>query len=176
MDRTGEHPEYKLTVANTTEFTPHRRIRRYLYVALASCLLLIFPAPGAPAEEPEHNACSSRTAEQFVVDRLNFWQVRLSLDHWKISIATSHPSDLRPNTLGNVKWYPDENYALIQVLDASDYKMGCREMLYDMEFTVVHELVHLELASLPRTDTSRRDEEIAVNRIAAALMSLDRRK
>jgi hypothetical protein len=43
-----------------------------------------------------------------------------------------------------------------------------------MEFTMVHELIHLELASLPRTDASRRDEEAAVDRMAGALLRLDR--
>ena len=42
-----------------------------------------------------------------------------------------------------------------------------------MEITVVHELVHLELSSLPRPPSSRH-EELAVNRIADALLKLDR--
>jgi hypothetical protein len=49
-------------------------------------------------------------------------------------------------------------------------------MLDDMEFTVVHELIHLELSSLPRSEASRRDEEYAVNQIADALLALDRKK
>jgi hypothetical protein len=63
---------------------------------------------------------------------------------------------------------------VIRVLDASDYRMPYREMLDDMEFTVVHELIHLELSSLPRSEASRRDEEHAVNQIADALLKLDR--
>ena len=55
------------------------------------------------------------------------------------------------------------------VLDASDYELPISEMLADMEFTVVHELVHLELASLPRSEASRSSEEQPVNRIAEAL-------
>ena len=89
---------------------------------------------------------------------------------------TSQQTNLRPNTLGSVRWYPDENSALIQVLDASEYKVACQEMLEDMEFTVVHELIHLELASLPRSDATRVEEEVAVNRITNALLSLDRRR
>jgi hypothetical protein len=45
-------------------------------------------------------------------------------------------------------------------------------MLDDMEFTVVHEMVHLQLASLPRSEASRRVEEHAVNELAAALLKL----
>ncbi len=44
----------------------------------------------------------------------------------------------------------------------------------DMEFTVVHELVHLRLASLPKSDSSRSTEEAAVNSITEALIALDR--
>jgi Zn-dependent peptidase ImmA (M78 family) len=47
-----------------------------------------------------------------------------------------------------------------------------------MEFTVVHELVHLELSSLTKNFKSRSEEsysgeEQAVNRMADALLKLD---
>jgi hypothetical protein len=44
-----------------------------------------------------------------------------------------------------------------------------------MELTVVHELVHLDLASLPRRQASRSSEEHAVNGIAQAMLGLDHR-
>jgi hypothetical protein len=66
----------------------------------------------------------------------------------------------------------DVKAARISVLSTYDYKLPHKEMLADMEFTVVHELVHLHLASLPRSDASRRVEEHAVNELAAALLKL----
>jgi hypothetical protein len=45
-----------------------------------------------------------------------------------------------------------------------------------MELTVVHELVHLDLASLPRSQASRSSEEHAVNGIAQAMLQLDHAK
>jgi hypothetical protein len=48
-------------------------------------------------------------------------------------------------------------------------------LLAGMEFTVVHELIHLELSSLPRSQASRRAEEHAVNHISKALLDLDGR-
>jgi 1-acyl-sn-glycerol-3-phosphate acyltransferase len=108
--------------------------------------------------------------------RLPLWQQRLNLQDWKISIIMSHPADLKPKTLGNIHWDADKKSAVIRVLDASDYRLPYREMLEDMEFTVVHELIHLELSSLPRSEASRRDEEHAVNTIADALLKLDRKK
>lgn len=65
---------------------------------------------------------------------------------------------------------------MIRVLDAADYQLQCPAMLADMEFTVVHELVHLVLSSLPRSEASRRVEEQAVNQLTDALLKLDRRK
>ena len=63
---------------------------------------------------------------------------------------------------------------MIRVLDASDYQLSCRDAQADMELTLLHELVHLELSSLPRSQASRHEEELAVNRIADALLRLDR--
>jgi hypothetical protein len=110
----------------------------------------------------------------FLNGRLAIWQQRLNLQDWKISIVMSHPSELKPRTLGNIHWDSDKKAAMIRVLHPADYKMPYKAMLDDMEFTVVHELIHLELSSLPRSEASRRDEEYAVNQIAEALLKLDR--
>ncbi len=115
-------------------------------------------------------------ATNYCNERLAIWQQRLSLQDWKITIIMSHPSELKPKTLGNIHWDADKKAAVIRVLDASDYKLSFCDTLDDMEFTVVHELIHLELSSLPRSEASRRDEEHAVNQITDALLKLDRRK
>jgi len=90
----------------------------------------------------------------------------------------SHPSDLRRGTLGNVRWDVDQKKAVIRVLDASEYQKPFVVALKDMEFTVVHELTHLELSSLTRNFKSRSEEsfseeEKAVNRMSDALLQLD---
>ena len=67
---------------------------------------------------------------------------------------------------------------MIRVLDPADYRLPYREMLDDMEFTVVHELIHLEMSSVlshfARSDADRSAEEHAVNHMADALLHLDR--
>lgn len=83
---------------------------------------------------------------------------------------------MKPRTLGAIRWDKGKKTAVIWVLDPADYQLPFREMLDDMELTVVHELVHLELTSLPRSEASRSGEEHAVNGIADALLGLDRRK
>jgi hypothetical protein len=74
----------------------------------------------------------------------------------------------------NVHWDPEKQTAVIRVLDAGDYEIGFPAVLRDVETTVVHELVHLELAYLPRNESSADPEEQAVTRIADALLKLHR--
>jgi hypothetical protein len=143
-------------------------------VFLAFPLANIALAQQTPSEPDARER--GQIAEKFVNERLAVWQPRLNLQEWKITILMAHPSDLKPKTLGNIHWDATKHSAVIRVLDASDYKMGFQDMLDDMEFTVVHELLHLELSSLPKSEASRRDEEHAVNQIAEALLKLDRKR
>jgi hypothetical protein len=137
-------------------------------------LLIALPVLGLASEVLTAPAERSLAAASFTAERLNVWQKRLNLTDWSITIELAKTVDLKPKTLGNIRWDADLKTAVIRVLDPSEYRMPVPDMLKDMEFTVVHELIHLELASLPRSDASRRDEEFAVNRIAAALLELDR--
>jgi hypothetical protein len=116
----------------------------------------------------------SQLAERFVNERLSVWSKRLNLEGWQISVIMTRRDDLKENTLGGVRWDKVKKSAVIKVQDASDYRLPVREMLDDMELTIVHELVHLELSSLPRSEASRSSEEHAVNGIAGALLRLDR--
>jgi hypothetical protein len=132
--------------------------------------------PPADVRSPEAAAQieAARKAEQFVNERLSVWSKRLNLDGWQISVVMTRHDDLKTNTLGGIRWDKTKKSAVIKVQDASDYRLPFGEMLNDMEFTIVHELVHLELASLPRSEASRSNEEHAVNQIAEALLRLDR--
>ncbi|MGH9659093.1 MAG: hypothetical protein ACRD96_11155 [Bryobacteraceae bacterium] len=115
-------------------------------------------------------------ADKYLRERLLDWQRRLKLDDWTISIVTSRRSELRRGTLGNIRWDARNKTAVIRVVDPVEYQMPFQSALKDMEFTIVHELIHLELSSLPRSEASRSDEEHAVNRIADALLGLDRNR
>ncbi|MCI0723814.1 MAG: hypothetical protein L0338_33380 [Acidobacteria bacterium] len=113
-------------------------------------------------------------AETHLREKLALWQRRLKLEDWNISIVMAQPKELRRRTLGNIRWDADKKTAVIRVLDAAAYQMPFLATLRDMEFTVVHELIHLELSSLPRSEASRREEEHAINRLTDALLLLDR--
>lgn len=137
-----------------------------LGISVAGC-----QAPETPYEPNAHER--GPLAERCVREKLVLWQRRLNLQDWTISVVMSHPTDLRQRTLGNIHWNADKKTAVIRVLDASDYHMPFRATMKDMEFTVVHELIHLELASLPRSEASRSDEEHAINHLAGALLPMD---
>ena len=153
-----------------------RALPQFLRPFLSSLCLLGISAAGcqAPQTPPEPDAHErGPLAERYVGEKLAFWQRRLNLQDWNISVVMSHPTDLRHRTLGNIHWNADKKAAVIRVLDASEYQMPFRATVKDMEFTIVHELIHLELASLPRSEASRSDEEYAINHLASALMQLD---
>ncbi len=116
------------------------------------------------------------TAEKFVARALRTWQERLNLNDWNIQVQLVRPSSLEPKTLGNIHWDTSTRKATIDVLSAYDYTLPFPEMLNDMELTVVHELVHLHLSSLPRTEASRGDEEHVVDQISRTLLSLSKRQ
>jgi hypothetical protein len=126
-------------------------------------------APVSSAQERE------AAAERFVNQKLQLWQERLDLKNWKLTVKLLRPSELEPKTMGNIRWDTDKKEAAIGVLSSYDYNLPWKEMLDDMEFTIVHEMVHLHLASLPRSEASRRNEEHAVNELTTALLNLARR-
>jgi hypothetical protein len=135
----------------------------------APAILPIEPAHAAmPAPNEQH-----LTAQSFLAEKLWLWQERLNLTSWNIRLTMIRASELRPKTLGNIHWDANTHTAEIHVLASEDYKLSTRDMLADMEITVVHELVHLQLSSLPRSEASRGAEEYAVNQITHALLKLD---
>jgi hypothetical protein len=115
-------------------------------------------------------------AATFVQERLGIWQERLKLKDWQVSIVMARRSDLKPKTLGATHWDKDKKSASISVLDPSEYNLPFPAILNDLELTIVHELVHLDLAALPRSEASRSTEEHAVNKIADALLALDKQR
>jgi hypothetical protein len=137
-------------------------------------------AQTVPSTPPDTARERTLLAERYTAERLSVWQKRLNLQDWNISLLVVRTSELKPKTLGNIHWDADKKTAVIRVLDPADYKLPFAEMLQDLEFTVVHELIHLELSPvlspLQRNDANRREEEHAVNHMADALLRLDRQQ
>ena len=148
---------------------------------LLTYLLVPIPFGSVPAGwlQPEQRL-HERTVivESFAREKLWYWQKRLDLDDWKASLAIVRSTELRPNTLGNIHWDAVNQTATIRALDPADYSLPFREMLDDIEFTVVHELIHLkrdvELNNYSRSETNRSKEELRVNDITESLLKADR--
>jgi hypothetical protein len=116
-------------------------------------------------------ARAEASVDTFLEQKLASWQKRLKLEEWNITIQLTPRSELKRGTLGGIKWDKKKHTAVMLLIAPPDYsKMSEAEMLADMEFTIVHELVHLELASLPKSEASRSTEEFAVNQLTEALL------
>ncbi|MBM3774239.1 MAG: hypothetical protein FJW37_03665 [Acidobacteria bacterium] len=125
--------------------------------------------PASPVDKPS-------LISAFMQQKLALWQKRLRLQDWKIQVKVVRKSELKPKTLGNVHWDLTTKSAVIRAMHFDDYARDFTEVLEELEVTIVHELIHLHLASLPRNEASRSAEEQAVNTIVEALISLDRNK
>jgi hypothetical protein len=130
-------------------------------------------APQAAITSDTDPAQRQALANRYIHDLLPYWQQRLQLQDWSVYILLSRPADLRPGTLGNIHWDMEKKSATIRVMDASGYTSDVTAMLKDMQVTVVHELVHLELASLPVSDADRNNQEYAIDHLTDALLASD---
>jgi hypothetical protein len=143
-------------------------------------LSVLISCAGVLAAQPASTSAHERSllAENFAREKLSIWQKRLNLQDWDVALEVVRGAELRPKTLGNIHWDTEKKTAVIRVLDPADYRLPFPEMLDDMEFTVVHELIHLEIAPVlshfPRSDADRSEEEHAVNHLTDALLHLDR--
>lgn len=115
---------------------------------------------------PPRPALTDPDIQTWLDKRAALWKARLKLDAWSLSVKVCDGAELRPNTLGNIHWDAEKKSAVIRILNH-------RGDLAKMERTLVHELVHLELAALPKTDAGRAEEEDAVSRLADAFLALE---
>jgi len=138
--------------------------------------------PSRAQEVPPESATLARErtlmAGSFASEKLWVWQKRLNLQAWDVSVVVARAAELKPRTVGHIRWDRAKKTAVIQVLDPADYHLPMDAMLRDIEFTVVHELIHLEmvpiLSDLLRTEANRMEEEHAVNQMTEAFLKLDR--
>lgn len=101
--------------------------------------------------------------------QMRFWQKRLGLEEWSLAVQVVRQSALDKHTWGNAEWDPETRTGLIKVLDPRDYNLKGRELSHDMECTIVHELVHIQVAPLAAPDDATREE--VVNSIMGALLN-----
>ncbi len=100
---------------------------------------------------------------------MKFWQKRLGLDEWSFVLRVVRQSEIERNSWGAAEWDPEAKTGIISVLDPRDYNLKGEELKTDMECTIVHELVHIQVSPLAAHDEGQREE--VVNKIMAALMN-----
>lgn len=127
---------------------------------------------GADSDSDKSDNSARVQAETLLSSRLPVWKQRLGLQDWNVTVLMTRRAELKSGTLGGIRWDKKKKTAVMSVLDPDEYTVPLQEMLRDIEFTLVHELIHLELASLPRSEASRRTEEEAVNNLTRALLAL----
>lgn len=96
------------------------------------------------------------------------WQKRLGLEEWRIGLRVVRIAELDKRTWGNAEWDMASKTGVIRVLDPRDYNLKGSDLRLDMECTIVHELVHIQVAPLQAEDEN--DREDVVNRIMTALL------
>ena len=107
--------------------------------------------------------------ESHLDHQLRSWQKRLGMDDWRLSIRLVRQKDLDKNTWGNAEWNPDDKTGTISLLDPADYNLRGGDLRLDMECTIVHELVHIQVGPLDAPDETVRED--VVNRIMTALLN-----
>ncbi len=113
-------------------------------------------------------------ARALTLAKVGLWQRQLDLQTWNVTIRFTPLKQFKPGTVGEVAWDRMSKTAVIRVLEPEDYRLSYDDMLKDMEFTVVHGLVHLEISSLPRNRRSTQQEDLAVSQLTDALLRLER--
>jgi hypothetical protein len=115
-------------------------------------------------------SCSATSPVEYRLERqMKFWQKRLGLEDWSIALRLVRQDQLDRNAWGTAEWDPDRKTGLISVLDPRDYNLRRSDLKLDMECTIVHELVHIQVSPLDARDEVVREE--VVNKIMAALMN-----
>jgi hypothetical protein len=101
--------------------------------------------------------------------QMKMWQKRLSLEDWNLTVRLVRQSEIEPNSWGMAEWDPVAKTGTISVLDPRDYNLHGGELKLDMECTIVHELVHIQVSPLDARDETVR--EGVVNKLMGALMN-----
>jgi hypothetical protein len=91
------------------------------------------------------------------------------MEDWRFTIRLVRQNQLDKNTWGNAEWNPDEKTGTISVLDPVDYNLKGSDLRLDMECTIVHELVHIQVSPLEAPDANVRED--VVNNIMTALLN-----
>ena len=103
------------------------------------------------------------------------WQQRLGLMDWRLHVTLEHDADMN-NKAGEVDWTLSLKQATIRLIDPETVRQSL-VFPYDLEQTLVHELLHLHSAPFDTFKTGGMKEtalEVMIDKTATALVELKR--
>ena len=112
---------------------------------------------------------ASSPLESQLDQRLKVWQKRLGLAEWNLTLRVVRQYEIARDSWGTAEWYPEKKTGIINVLDPRDYNLKGAELKLDMECTIVHELVHIQISPVTPDTIAGREE--VVNKIMTAVMN-----
>ena len=101
-----------------------------------------------------------------------YWIAVLGLGEWEIVVFVYHKGDLNLECVsGEVEYTFVNRCAVIRILHPKDYKV--ESFKYDMEETLVHELLHLKFDHVchPKGDLNKHHHQL-LNDMAVALLKV----
>lgn len=105
-----------------------------------------------------------------------YWQKKLRLQDWIVKASIRREKELKNREVaGECEWNLHKKMASVRILDPIDYPDDLMRD-HDMEWTLVHELLHLHFAPIGR-DSDENQEiliEQAIDSIAWGIVNLSR--
>jgi hypothetical protein len=126
--------------------------------ALWALFLLVASAPAVHLNPVEYR----------LERQMRFWQKRLGLESWKIDLRIQRQKAMG-DVWGTAEWDDEKKVAVVSVLDPRDYNLRGGELKLDLECTIVHELVHIQVSPLDAPNANVRED--VVNKIMGALVN-----
>ncbi|WP_157800947.1 hypothetical protein [Bacillus solitudinis] len=117
-------------------------------------------------------------SQEELEERLAYWQEKLRLRDWIITIRIVREKEMDPNRAAEISWTLSKKMASVRILDPIDYPDGLMAM-QDMENSLVHELLHLHFAPIHEDAHDREHyevfEEQAIESITHGLIAVARK-
>lgn len=106
---------------------------------------------------------------------LEYWMARLNLKHWDIEVRIARHKDLGDGKLGRNRYDWNCFESRIELIHPDDFEDWGP---YDMEFILVHELLHLIIDVQYPVVKGRREifSEQAINQIAQSFIDMERER
>lgn len=107
-------------------------------------------------------------------DKLVYWLEKLRLQDWIVTARIARYHELEPNRAGECSSILSNKEAVISILSADDYAEDWG--VVDMEWTLVHELLHLHFESMAVAAEKEIAVEQAIESITYGLIALERKE